>query len=99
MPLYEVFYISDRSKLMVNAFHPMPRTFLQTALAHTEGYLGCKCCAELPTTDNEDTSIIYRLYLECGRMINLFDLFSAFSSISNNADEAQYTYIDAGLDL
>ena len=29
----------------------------------------------------EDTSIAYRLYLECGRMINLHDWFVAFENI------------------
>jgi len=28
-----------------------------------------------------DTSIAYRLYLECGRMINLYDWFLAFEAI------------------
>jgi origin recognition complex subunit 3 len=34
----------------------------------------------------EDTSIVYRLHLECGQMINLYDLFTAFESIVEQED-------------
>ncbi|KAF9332686.1 hypothetical protein BG006_004427, partial [Podila minutissima] len=33
----------------------------------------------LPT--QHDTCILYKLYVECGRMINMYDWFSAFGMI------------------
>ncbi|KAI8820462.1 origin recognition complex subunit 3 N-terminus-domain-containing protein [Fimicolochytrium jonesii] len=85
LPLHEVFVYSN-AKLLERAFHPQPRAAIQTALGHTTNYLNCACC---PTSAGEsaishtlqDTSIVYRLYLECGSMINLYDWFMAFSAV------------------
>lgn len=44
---------------------------------------------DLLTTNNEDhvpLSVIYRIYLECGHMINLFDWLQSFVDRTENAD-------------
>jgi len=64
---------------------PQPRASIQTALGQPEVYLNCECCPAgtadtiLPT--QHDTCILYKLYVECGRMINLSDWFTAFGMI------------------
>ncbi|PVU98397.1 hypothetical protein BB559_001601 [Furculomyces boomerangus] len=79
-PLNEVFYYRKHS-FLAQSFNPQPRTSIQTALAKPSFYLGqCDCCSTKvgestwhsnKNTDpllatNNDVSIVYRLYLECG---------------------------------
>ncbi|KAI8927198.1 origin recognition complex subunit 3 N-terminus-domain-containing protein [Entophlyctis helioformis] len=85
MPLYEAVYYSDSGKSLAKVFTAQPRAVVQTALGHSTTYLPCDCCADVEddalSHTLEDTSIAYRLYLECGRMINLYDLHTAFSTV------------------
>ncbi|ORZ14878.1 origin recognition complex subunit 3 N-terminus-domain-containing protein [Lobosporangium transversale] len=92
MPLHEVFYYSQ-IKIQQKAFLPQPRVSIQTALGQPELYLNCKCCqvpsntaafispAEMVLSTQHDTCILYKLYVECGRMINMYDWFTAFGMI------------------
>ncbi|KAI1321579.1 Origin recognition complex subunit 3 [Mortierella claussenii] len=92
MPLNEVFYYSQ-VKIQQKAFLPQPRASIQTALGQPELYLNCECChppsgssgttslAELVLPTQHDTCILYKLYVECGRMINMYDWFTAFGMI------------------
>lgn len=68
-----------------------PRGAIHTAMNNPHHYLQCKCCklnnsmgliASLP-----DLSIVYKLHLECGAMINLFDWLQAFRSVVDFSDE------------
>ncbi|KAJ2855482.1 Origin recognition complex subunit 3 [Coemansia erecta] len=92
-PLYEIFYYRH-SFLLDTTFSAQPRAAVQTALGRTNYYINCECCktAELNGSDDDeethrilpsmhDTSVAYRLHQECGRLINLYDWFSAFSSV------------------
>ncbi|KAF9429269.1 Origin recognition complex subunit 3, partial [Entomortierella beljakovae] len=74
------------------AFLPQPRASIQTALGQPEIYLNCECChpptdassmslSDLVLPTQHDTCILYKLYVECGRMINMFDWFTAFGMI------------------
>ncbi|KAJ1962061.1 Origin recognition complex subunit 3, partial [Dispira parvispora] len=85
LPWYEIFYYGNE-RLLKRAFTAQPRASLQTALGQPWLYMHCACCPPhedgdtiLPTL--QDTCTLYKLYLECGRMINLYDWFMAFSSI------------------
>ncbi|TPX61349.1 hypothetical protein PhCBS80983_g01183 [Powellomyces hirtus] len=90
MPLHEPLYYANEGRLK-KAFHPQPRAAIQTALGQTQHYLSCTCCPSTNSTATaagdaisanlQDTSIAYRLYLECGRLINLYDWFVAFGAI------------------
>ncbi|KAI9105418.1 origin recognition complex subunit 3 N-terminus-domain-containing protein [Phlyctochytrium arcticum] len=90
LPLHELVYHSNPMRLQL-AFRPQPRASIQTALGQTQHYFHCDCCVASSTTafDNvnsihhslQDASIAYRLYLECGRMINLYDWFVAFGAV------------------
>ncbi|XP_023299678.2 origin recognition complex subunit 3 [Lucilia cuprina] len=91
-PLHELFVFSDISTVRRNIIGA-PRAALHMALNNPHFYLQCKCCglrehsqllATLP-----DLSIIYKLHLECGRMINLYDWLQAFRSLVDFTDEEQ----------
>ncbi|KAG2178531.1 hypothetical protein INT44_001684 [Umbelopsis vinacea] len=83
-PLHELVYYSN-IKLHEKSFTPQPRASIQTALGQAQHYINCSCCSSKdvgsiqPT--EQDTSILYKLYLECGRMINLYDWFVAFGCV------------------
>ncbi|KAJ1800788.1 Origin recognition complex subunit 3 [Coemansia sp. RSA 2399] len=92
-PLYEIFYYRH-SFLLDTTFSAQPRAAVQTALGRTNYYINCECCKTADHNDSDDdeeihrilpsmhdTSVAYRLHQECGRLINLYDWFSAFSSV------------------
>ncbi|KAF9351066.1 Origin recognition complex subunit 3 [Mortierella sp. AD094] len=92
-PLYEIFYYSQ-VKIQQKAFLPQPRASIQTALGQPELYLNCDCChppsdangastsrAEMVLPTQHDVCILYKLYVECGRLINMYDWFTAFGMI------------------
>ncbi|KAF9428479.1 Origin recognition complex subunit 3, partial [Podila epigama] len=91
IPLHEIFYYSQVT-IQQKAFLPQPRASIQTALGQPEQYLNCNCCrppqgskltslADVVLPTQHDTCILYKLYVECGRMINMYDWFSAFGMI------------------
>ncbi|KAG0282023.1 Origin recognition complex subunit 3 [Linnemannia gamsii] len=91
MPLNEICYYSQIT-IQQKAFLPQPRGSIQTALGQPEVYLNCDCCrppsgsagqslADLVLPTQHDTCILYKLYVECGRMINMYDWFTAFGMI------------------
>ncbi|KAG0346062.1 Origin recognition complex subunit 3 [Podila humilis] len=91
LPFHEIFYYSQVT-IQQKAFLPQPRASIQTALGQPEQYLNCACChppqgtkgvilADVVLPTQHDTCILYKLYVECGRMINMYDWFSAFGMI------------------
>lgn len=84
LPLHEVLYFDDVTAVERHML-PSPRTALQNALRNPHSYLRCSCC-KLSNLDEivsslPDICIVYKLHLECGRLINLFDWFQSFCSI------------------
>lgn len=81
--LYELFVFSDIAGVKKNIVGA-PRAALHMALNNPQFYLECECCdlesgplvSTLP-----DISVAYKLHLECGRMINLFDWLQAFRTV------------------
>ncbi|PVD28825.1 hypothetical protein C0Q70_11420 [Pomacea canaliculata] len=86
--LYEIFYYDNVTSFR-HQLHASPRSAIHRALGDPANYLECQCClvdggcisATMP-----DISIAYKLHLECGFMINLYDWLQAFVSIVT-ADE------------
>ncbi|KAG9062308.1 Origin recognition complex subunit 3 [Linnemannia hyalina] len=83
---------------MIRAFLPQPRASIQTALGQPEVYLNCDCCrppsgsagqslADMVLPTQHDTCILYKLYVECGRMINMYDWFTAFGMILERGEQ------------
>nr|XP_017001102.2 origin recognition complex subunit 3 [Drosophila takahashii] len=99
-PIHELFVFSDIATVRRNIIGA-PRAALHTALNNPHFYMQCKCC-ELQDQSQlvgtlPDLSVVYKLHLECGRMINLFDWLQAFRSVvsgSDNDAEAAQEQID-----
>jgi len=83
LPLHEIFFF-DSISIITPHLNPSPRLAVQNALRRPYDYLQCKCC-NIDVDDNQDTlpdlSIVYKIHLECGKMINLYDWLQAFVSI------------------
>lgn len=90
--LHELFVFGDVGAVRRNVVGA-PRAAIHTALTNPYFYLQCdccelkSCCQILPTLPH--LSVAYKLHLECGRMINLFDWLQAFRSVVNYSDEEQ----------
>ncbi|XP_077289672.1 origin recognition complex subunit 3 [Arctopsyche grandis] len=100
-PFYEIFFFSDVYNVKKHIVGT-PRAAIHTALVNPASYLQCKCCA-LPREETilstlPDLSIIYKLYLECGKMINLYDWLQAFVTVldplENDDDDNERRDID-----
>ncbi|XP_068087230.1 origin recognition complex subunit 3 [Hyperolius riggenbachi] len=85
-PLHEVVYFGAASVLRKH-LNAVPRVALHTALNNPSSYL--------KTLESEDGAlssvapdicIAYKLHLECGRLINLYDWLEAFATVVNTSD-------------
>ncbi|XP_034652050.1 origin recognition complex subunit 3 [Drosophila subobscura] len=89
-PLHELYVFSDISTVRRNIIGA-PRAALHTALNNPHFYMQCKCCELREQTQLmgslPDLSVVYKLHLECGRMINLFDWLQAFRSVLHGNEE------------
>ncbi|KAK7080424.1 Origin recognition complex subunit 3 [Halocaridina rubra] len=99
-PLHEVQFF-DSSSVMKRHLIGMPRAALTTALANPHHYLQCSCCplddpVDIVTT-LPDLSVAYKLHLECGRLINLYDWLQAFVSVVDPEADASGRKIDKKL--
>lgn len=99
-PLYELYFFCELAAVRRNIMGS-PRAALQMALTNPNLYLQCKCCdlngqltqivATMP-----DVCIAYKLHLECGHLINLYDWLQAFRCIvdyNDDDDEQQQDHI------
>lgn len=88
--LLELFLFSDSQTLRKHIVGA-PRAAVHQALLNPQHYLQCDCCelesATQLTPSQPDLSIVYKLHLECGKMINLYDWLQAFKAIISRDDE------------
>lgn len=91
-PLHELFVFSDIATVKRNIIGA-PRAALHMALNNPHFYLQCKCCNLRENTQLlpslPDISVMYKLHLECGRMINLYDWLQAFRSVVDFTEDDQ----------
>lgn len=81
MPFYEIYYYKN-SQMLDKGFRPQPRACVQSALSNPVSYLSLGSSSKSGIDPlSHDSTIAYKLYLECGRLINLYDWFSAFKAI------------------
>ncbi|XP_051724081.1 origin recognition complex subunit 3 [Ctenopharyngodon idella] len=88
-PLSEVCYYSS-SGLLRQRLNVTPRTSIQTALSHPFHYLQneiLKTNAGTISSAAPDLCIVYKLHLECGRLINLYDWLEAFATVMSAAED------------
>jgi origin recognition complex subunit 3 len=90
-PLIELFVFTDITTARQHLLGT-PRASIHTALNNPNDYLQCPCC-DISNIDSmnlistmPDLSIAYKLHLECGRMINLFDWLQAFKTVISTKD-------------
>ncbi|KAF7287625.1 hypothetical protein GWI33_005977 [Rhynchophorus ferrugineus] len=81
--LYEIFFFDNIS--IQNKIIGIHRSAIHTALNNPHYYLQCNCC-EISNTHSikrtmPDVCIAYKLHLECGKMINMYDWLQAFICI------------------
>ncbi|XP_032876738.1 origin recognition complex subunit 3 isoform X3 [Amblyraja radiata] len=82
-PLHELVYFKDASTLRRH-LNAAPRAALQMALSNPYYYLkneALKSEGGTITYAAPDICIIYKLHLECGRLINLYDWLQAFATV------------------
>ncbi|KNE56280.1 hypothetical protein AMAG_02106 [Allomyces macrogynus ATCC 38327] len=91
---HELLY-QDRVLALDTTLTAQPRTSVQTALLRPEVYLNV-ASSDAPLLE-PDASILYKLHLECGRLINLFDWYTAFVTIIRRApdfvDDEKVTFV------
>lgn len=84
-PLIELFVFADHLTIKQHIMG-VPRAAVHQALNNPAYYLQCECCEN----ENDDTqllpsmpdvSIVYKLHLECGKMINMFDWLQSFKTV------------------
>jgi origin recognition complex subunit 3 len=81
--------IYDLKSPHTDAFQPRPRFAIERALASPQDYLGSESCgvdgdqggSTALSTNQPATALVYQLYLESGPLINVSDLWTAFSSM------------------
>lgn len=98
-PLDDVFlhevYFYDLLSPHRDVFAARSRPTIERALTHPIDYLACECCNIDDETDGHDpvtgtmpsTSIVYKLSLESGLLINCYDLWSAYWSVVSEEGE------------
>ncbi|KAM5163315.1 origin recognition complex subunit 3 [Mantella aurantiaca] len=86
--LYEVVYFSAASILRKH-LNAVPRIALHTALNNPSSYLkSLENEGGALTSAAPDICIAYKLHLECGRLINLYDWLEAFATVVNTDDDS-----------
>uniref|UniRef100_A0A8C2BQR5 Origin recognition complex subunit 3 n=1 Tax=Cyprinus carpio TaxID=7962 RepID=A0A8C2BQR5_CYPCA len=88
-PLNEVCYYSS-SGVLRQRLNVTPRTSIQAALSHPFYYLqneSLKTDAGTISSAAPDLCIVYKLHLECGRLINLYDWLEAFVTVMSAAED------------
>ncbi|XP_003742902.1 origin recognition complex subunit 3 [Galendromus occidentalis] len=89
LKMYNEVYIRN-AKELENFFNPSQRSRVHQALATPSVYLNCKCCqvkstelkAELPPI-----SLAYKLHLECGKMINIYDWLQSYQTVREDSSK------------
>jgi len=83
LPLQDALYFNDLAAVK-DQLKAAPRCSVQRALSLPGRYLKCTCCqgddhSILPSMP--DVCVVYKLHLECGTLVNLFDWMTAFATI------------------
>ncbi|KAM9317149.1 origin recognition complex subunit 3 [Gastrophryne carolinensis] len=87
-PLHEIAYFGAASVLRKH-LNAVPRIALHTALNNPSSYLkSLENEVGTLTSSAPDICIAYKLHLECGRLINLYDWLEAFATVVNADEES-----------
>ncbi|CAG5121531.1 unnamed protein product [Candidula unifasciata] len=87
-PLHEIFYFNNLSAIR-DQIRATPRCTIQHALTQPGKYLNCPCCqceADAILPSMPDICIVYKLHLECGTLVNLYDWLQAFVTVISSKE-------------
>ncbi|KAK6987281.1 origin recognition complex subunit 3 [Biomphalaria glabrata] len=88
LSLHEVLYFNELAAVK-EQIRPSPRCAIQTALTEPGKLLSCPCCqcgSDSILSSMPDLCIVYKLHLECGTLVNLYDWLQAFVMIISSND-------------
>ncbi|XP_063773002.1 origin recognition complex subunit 3 isoform X2 [Pseudophryne corroboree] len=85
--LYEVVYFGS-ANILRKHLNAVPRVALHTALNSPSSYLKSLDNDGTLSSAAPDICIAYKLHLECGRLINLYDWLEAFATVVSASDES-----------
>ncbi|XP_066589757.1 origin recognition complex subunit 3 isoform X2 [Prorops nasuta] len=101
---HEIFCFYD-AKIVKSHLSGSLKGALHTALNDPQHYLECRCC-KLDNNDDllptmPDINIVYKLHLESGKLINMYDWLQAFNTVISRKNEAAAANEDdhVGLDV
>lgn len=82
VPLHEVWFYNSRTPYR-DVFVPKPHAVFERSLTRPRDYLACDCCDDAGNASAlaPPAAILYKLYQEAGALINVADLWTAFSGI------------------
>nr|CAD7589189.1 unnamed protein product [Timema genevievae] len=92
LPLHEVMFFDEPSSVKRHVA-PSLRSAIHMALNDPHYYLQCECC-ELSDSSTilpslPDICVVYKLHLECGRLINLYDWLQAFLTVVSPSETGE----------
>ncbi len=78
-------FVYDLKSPLAAVFGPRPRFATERALSSPADYLGCACCGGRAegrlAASQPPTSVLWQLWCEAGGVVNVRDLWNAFSAI------------------
>lgn len=82
VPLHEIWFYNSRTPYR-DVFVPKPRAVFERSLTRPRDYLACDCCDDTGNASAlaPPAAILYKLYQEAGALVNVADLWTAFSGI------------------
>ncbi|XP_014486637.1 PREDICTED: origin recognition complex subunit 3 [Dinoponera quadriceps] len=97
---HEIFCYSDGNQAKHHIRGSL-RAAIHTGLSDPQIYLDCDCCKlenddDIPRT-LPDLSIIYKLHLESGKLINMYDWLQAFLTIVDPQQQGAQRDVDLGM--
>ncbi|EGG13469.1 hypothetical protein DFA_11230 [Cavenderia fasciculata] len=77
-PLYEIFYQND-VQVLKRAFDVQHASDIQKHIETSSQILGCSCCPKNGISPkSEDVTIMYKVFKESGRYINIYDWLNSY---------------------
>ena len=82
VPLHEIWFYNSRTPYR-DVFVPKPRAVFERSLTRPRDYLACDCCDNGGNASAlaPPAAILYKLYQEAGALVNVADLWTAFSGL------------------
>ncbi|KAJ4436818.1 hypothetical protein ANN_16950 [Periplaneta americana] len=92
VPFHEVLFFSNMARVKRHIVGT-PRAAVHMALNNPCYYLQCDCCrldkSSSVSSTLPDICIVYKLHLECGRLINMYDWLQAFLAIVSPSESGE----------